>query len=749
MRTLVTCLALLLSLCVNAQFCGTDIIHEQRLKTDSSYAQAFRVRQQEWQDYASEKAAGKIVITPTDTIYEIPIVFHIMHCGEPIGHVNNPTDQQIIDLLEYVNKTFATQWASYPGIGSGGVKIPIRYVMAQRSLNCTPTTGIERIDARFIKGYEQYGVDYLCNPAQHNGAPCLGNVWKYNSNGRRMTWPEAEFYNVFLVNNIVDPPGSTVSAFAMMPAGGSALDFTMMEVQYAKAGDMVLVHELGHSLGLHHTFEGDSSGTTCPINNRCFTDGDGICDTEPHNRNFNSCNNGINPCTGNAINNTDRNFMSYSRTCHDRFTQGQKDRMLYNIKHDYNRASAIQSDAVLPFNIVAAGCTPNIVRQSLNNYGYGILSFGTMNFGHLNTPGSYFDYSCYGFTRLHPGKTYAVNFNGVAAGLNIKAYIDFNNDGNFNSTTELVMSVKNSNPKVNNLTSSIKIPATGVTLCTNLRMRIVCDTFNTPFPTPCDTPKAGKTNDYSVYLLPETLADVSIKQTTGTNPTCKDSMVGFTATVTGALPGYKLFWCYNTQEKPGGLVYNYDDHYKYGTIKVKMLAPNHLCAVSDTIYSNSDTIWYKPTGPVPVVKTYGYSLVSDVYPVHWYLENNTLIAANVTGSFVPPVTGKYYARNIATGCPSEKSNLIAGFSLGLNQIFTKTELHIYPNPTHGTCFIEVINNAIKRISITNSMGNVIASDNPASNKVILNTESWVGGIYFATVEYADGTREVRKLVVPK
>ena len=104
----------------------------------------------------------------------------------------------------------------------------------------------------------------------------------------------------------------------------------------------VLAHEVGHYLGLYHTFQGG-----CP-NDDCFTSGDLVCDTPPDAAAFNTlCFDGTNSCATDeddaSINNPFRsvalgglgdqldmqtNFMDYANlACFERFTEGQANRM--------------------------------------------------------------------------------------------------------------------------------------------------------------------------------------------------------------------------------------------------------------------------------------------------------------------------------------------------------------------------------------------------------------------------------------
>lgn len=89
----------------------------------------------------------------------------------------------------------------------------------------------------------------------------------------------------------------------------------------------------------------------------------------------------------------------------------------------------------------------------------------------------------------------------VGPGLNnphtIRAYIDYNNDGQFNETTELVLSQSGiSNGSF--ATASVTPPA-GAVLNTPLRMRVIGD-FNGIAVTACYTPTYGQVEDYSVMI---------------------------------------------------------------------------------------------------------------------------------------------------------------------------------------------------------------------------------------------------------
>lgn len=241
------------------------------------------------------------------TILEIPIVVHILHLGEPIGTGNNKTDAQIIDAVRGANE----RWRK---ITSVGVDMEVQFCLAQFDENGNPSTGIVRKDASAFPNYAQYGISYIGALGQP-GADELG--LKNLSN-----WNHSYVYNIWVVNKIAGNWGG----YAFFPFGFNyPTDGVVITANSISYSSSTLAHELGHGMGLFHTFQGSENG--CAANNLCAIQGDWVCDTPPHTQT--ECAPNGNNCAQNTpdslLNLSFANMMSY---CGGRnlFTPGQKNR---------------------------------------------------------------------------------------------------------------------------------------------------------------------------------------------------------------------------------------------------------------------------------------------------------------------------------------------------------------------------------------------------------------------------------------
>ncbi len=117
------------------------------------------------------------------------------------------------------------------------------------------------------------------------------------------------------------------------------------------------------------------------------------------------------------------------------------------------------------------------------------------------------DYSCItgGSTSLLAGAVYPLTVTTASTDPErVRVWVDFDNNGIFNATTELVFDRTATGVHTGTLT----VPASAV-LNTALRMRVTADDASSPVMTPCSSPQYGQTEDYAVTILPNTSPPVA------------------------------------------------------------------------------------------------------------------------------------------------------------------------------------------------------------------------------------------------
>lgn len=510
------------------------------MTANSKYAQSMTDNHQQWADFI--QSAGKamdnglVTMTPGGPVYEIPVVVHVIHTGGAIGSNYNPTSAQLQGMVDYLTKVYEATWTGYPDSLSGGTHFPVKFVLAKRDPNCNPTDGIVRVNGSSLAGYVSGGV----NSSSSTGAsdPDVKALSR---------WPNTDYINIWVVNKIDGADGfgfgSYVAGYAYFPGAPATVDGVILLAKEAKSGSTTLPHELGHSFGLYHTWQGGA--TSCPPNANCNTQGDEVCDTDPHINTF-DCPSGTNPCTGTSWNPIRHNIMSYTN-CPDRFTPGQRTKWLWNLMN--NRPGLMSSmGSVPPVTVIAAACNPTITNPS-NTYNIGPRLvklndlYGETNGGY-NDDGNqvYVDKSCHQAAHLDLGASYTLSITSNAQPEKVAAYIDWNNNGSFESGELIYSHAGSSYFEVH--TTTITVPVSGVVTCAPLRMRVLSDRATSPMPTACGPLQYGQAEDYTIYVQgPSNSATVSVLQTVGGNPSCFDELLAFKPDTVGTAlaPSYQWF----------------------------------------------------------------------------------------------------------------------------------------------------------------------------------------------------------------
>ena len=325
---------------------------------------SFRIRE----DAMNEAIMMASRALPGDTL-TLPVVIHIIN-QDPLSI----SDQDVIDGVQDLNDAFS-KLGNYST--SVGVDTKLRFCLSQKDPDGGNTTGITRTTS-FL------GDDLNMD----NEDAKLKNL---------IQWDPNRYINIWLVTNIhgeayADYICGTwyrlgVGGYASLPPGGGATDGIVIS-GFGK----VLAHEMGHYLGLYHTFEGGCTDFNCLV------DGDRVCDTPPDNsvRPSFACNAPQNTCNTDTLSNYSNgafttnvpdqiaNFMDYGNgACSNQFTQGQADRMRAAVLTQ--RAGLLQDECTRP-------CIENIIAGFTRNNAYPIIN-DVIVFTNTTTGASQFEWS--------------------------------------------------------------------------------------------------------------------------------------------------------------------------------------------------------------------------------------------------------------------------------------------------------------------------------------------------------------------
>ena len=287
--------------------CGTMPNLEQQLKDDPGLAK----RMADIEDLMQQFIASSQSSRSAGSVITIPVVFHIVHNGEPVGTGPNIADSQVYSQLEIMNEDFRrlnADTVKTRDIFKGVAGNPqIEFCLATFEPDGTPTSGIDRIDGGQAAWSSQNDINANLKPAT--------------------VWNSSLYLNFWVVDF---GPSSNLLGYAQFPGGNALTDGVVIGYQYIGRPPYnhvpnsynygrTATHEIGHWLNLRHIWgDGDCSKDD-------FVDDTPLSDAS----NF-GCPTEANSCVDFPVDLPDmvENYMDYTKdTCMNTFTQGQVDRM--------------------------------------------------------------------------------------------------------------------------------------------------------------------------------------------------------------------------------------------------------------------------------------------------------------------------------------------------------------------------------------------------------------------------------------
>lgn len=317
-------------------YCGFDLVLQKLADREDGFQEACTEIHHQTVRAANDQQRSS-------ELYEIQVVFHVVHNTE----AQNLPDEVILNQMEILNADYRR--LNPDAENTRDIFLPIaadthiQFVLASEDPDGNPTNGINRVET----DRSSFEFDLLSQDITVDEV-------KFSETGGADAWDPDRYLNIW-VCNITATLGAQIFGFAYPPLGapnwegfftsipegveGVVVHYTTVGSNNPSAGDdnfsgneggRTLTHEVGHYLGLRHTW-GDA------FFNGCGSD-DGIEDTPniSSNNNF-SCNFDLNTCTeidGEDFPDMGENYMDYNQdNCVNMFTQGQVDAMRFALEN--------------------------------------------------------------------------------------------------------------------------------------------------------------------------------------------------------------------------------------------------------------------------------------------------------------------------------------------------------------------------------------------------------------------------------
>lgn len=308
--------------------CGSYDYLQQQLSANPNYQLQLHDL-----DNFTDQLLGPGCARISDAVITIPVVFHVLHYGEPIGQGFNISDARLMAQLDVLNEDFARLNADASNTPAAfmpfAANTKIQFCLAQRDPTCLATNGIIRRQTHI----QIFSLD--------------DDIKRLNDGGSD-PWPTHLYLNIWIGNLI--PP---YTGYAQFPYGNPLTDGIVLHTETVggpnspgTSGNYGLgrtaTHEVGHWLNLRHVWGDD--GTLC-------TGSDQVGDTPNQaGPNFGCVSFPSITCPNSPDGDMFMNYMDYTHdACKNMFTRGQADRMWATFQFiNSPRASLLSSLGCVP-----------------------------------------------------------------------------------------------------------------------------------------------------------------------------------------------------------------------------------------------------------------------------------------------------------------------------------------------------------------------------------------------------------------
>lgn len=305
----------------NYKKCNTTYLVNKEISEDPEYAlNREKIIEQDKEWLSQNNMVEKSTIT-------IPIVIHVIHRNthQNIGTGTNISNEKIEDAIRILNEDYSKTNSEFPNpprntfVNSAG-NANLEFCLATIDENGNPTSGVTRT----MTTKTNFDPD------------TESNDMKSTSTGGNDGWDPSRYLNIWICDLAVSASGGMTLGYAYLPGlpswqawkDGLVVDYQFFGTIQGSVGDgRTATHEIGHYLGLNHTFA-EASGwfgscVDAQGNLQCCDNDDSNVDDTPATdgifwgtvtsfTNNNSCND-LQYGFSSDLLDMDENFMSYAQ----------------------------------------------------------------------------------------------------------------------------------------------------------------------------------------------------------------------------------------------------------------------------------------------------------------------------------------------------------------------------------------------------------------------------------------------------
>jgi len=347
----------------NVKKCNTTFLMDNEIQENEEYLENRKkiiIEDKLWidQNYTTSHKRSSIII---------PIVVHVIYRTNHanIGSGTNISDARIEDAIRVLNEDYSKTNPEFPN--------PPRNTFLNSSGNPNLEFCFATIDPN---GNSTTGVTRTVSTKTNFDPDTEANDMKRNNTGGKDGWDPSKYLNIWICDLAVSASGGMTLGYAYLPglpSGGWGGDQTWKDglvvdfqwfgtIQGASGDSRTATHEIGHYLGLNHTFCESQSGGCCDNDNNNVDDTpatDGVYWGSVNNTTNNNTCNDLSYGFSSDLLDMDENYMSYSQNTW-MFTNSQVNAMNATLFGNGYRSSLINSN-------VTVNCSGTIGTVGINN----------------------------------------------------------------------------------------------------------------------------------------------------------------------------------------------------------------------------------------------------------------------------------------------------------------------------------------------------------------------------------------------